>query len=96
MAGGNFIGRILSYVVNELVVEGLANNRRSQPPPKTLSTCDFRIPLSRAASQQSLLFSLLATARNHRFGVRDGRSKAGLSTLARDWLSKWVVGVGLL
>ncbi|KAG0462562.1 hypothetical protein HPP92_021038 [Vanilla planifolia] len=26
MAGGNFLGRIISYVVNELVVEGLANN----------------------------------------------------------------------
>lgn len=25
MAGGNFLGRIISYVVNELVVEGLAN-----------------------------------------------------------------------
>ncbi|KAI0524647.1 hypothetical protein KFK09_004024 [Dendrobium nobile] len=26
MAGGNFVGRIIGYVVNELVVEGLANN----------------------------------------------------------------------
>ncbi|PKA64595.1 hypothetical protein AXF42_Ash007341 [Apostasia shenzhenica] len=26
MAGGNFLGRIIGYVVNELVVEGLANN----------------------------------------------------------------------
>ncbi|WOL20700.1 hypothetical protein Cni_G29506 [Canna indica] len=26
MAGGNFMGRIISYVVNELVVEGLANS----------------------------------------------------------------------
>ncbi|XP_020593268.1 uncharacterized protein LOC110033576 isoform X2 [Phalaenopsis equestris] len=26
MAGGNFLGRVISYVVNELVVEGLANN----------------------------------------------------------------------
>ncbi|KAK8959932.1 hypothetical protein KSP40_PGU008699 [Platanthera guangdongensis] len=30
MAGGNFIGRIVSYVVNELVVEGLANNQSFQ------------------------------------------------------------------
>nr|XP_019710740.2 uncharacterized protein LOC105058807 [Elaeis guineensis] len=26
MAGGNFLGRVISYVVNEVVVEGLANN----------------------------------------------------------------------
>ncbi|RRT73037.1 hypothetical protein B296_00024590 [Ensete ventricosum] len=25
MAGGNFLGRVISYVVNELVVDGLAN-----------------------------------------------------------------------
>ncbi|KAJ6746935.1 hypothetical protein OIU74_029411, partial [Salix koriyanagi] len=25
MAGGNFMHRVLSYVVNELVVDGLAN-----------------------------------------------------------------------
>ncbi|CAL9203135.1 unnamed protein product [Musa hybrid cultivar] len=30
MAGGNFLGRVISYVVNELVVEGLANNRAFQ------------------------------------------------------------------
>ncbi|KAJ0962505.1 hypothetical protein J5N97_027627 [Dioscorea zingiberensis] len=26
MAGGNFMGRVISYLVNEIVVEGLANN----------------------------------------------------------------------
>ncbi|KAJ4810480.1 UvrABC system C protein [Rhynchospora pubera] len=26
MAGGNFLGRVMSYIVNEIVVEGLANN----------------------------------------------------------------------
>ncbi|KAM0932835.1 hypothetical protein DsansV1_C38g0233161 [Dioscorea sansibarensis] len=25
MAGGNFLGRLVGYVVNEIVVEGLAN-----------------------------------------------------------------------
>ncbi|KAJ8464111.1 hypothetical protein OPV22_026663 [Ensete ventricosum] len=30
MAGGNFLGRVISYVVNELVVDGLANNRTFQ------------------------------------------------------------------
>ncbi|CAL9138957.1 unnamed protein product, partial [Musa acuminata var. zebrina] len=30
MAGGNFLGRVISYVVNEVVVEGLANNRAFQ------------------------------------------------------------------
>ncbi|KAF3329486.1 hypothetical protein FCM35_KLT04817 [Carex littledalei] len=30
MAGGNFLGRLLSYVVNEIVVEGLANNQSFQ------------------------------------------------------------------
>ncbi|PWZ41374.1 hypothetical protein Zm00014a_021562 [Zea mays] len=30
MAGGNLFGRALSYVVNELLVEGLANNRAFQ------------------------------------------------------------------
>ncbi|KAL5213676.1 hypothetical protein ABZP36_002828 [Zizania latifolia] len=28
--GGNLLGRALSYVVNELIVEGLANNRAFQ------------------------------------------------------------------
>ncbi|KAH7658905.1 hypothetical protein IHE45_17G120200 [Dioscorea alata] len=26
MAGGNFLGRVIGYFVNEIVVEGLANN----------------------------------------------------------------------
>ncbi|CAD6263125.1 unnamed protein product [Miscanthus lutarioriparius] len=30
MAGGNLFGRVLSYVVNEFLVEGLANNRAFQ------------------------------------------------------------------
>ncbi|CAL5016026.1 unnamed protein product [Urochloa decumbens] len=30
MAGGNLFGRALSYVVNEFLVEGLANNRAFQ------------------------------------------------------------------
>ncbi|WVZ86342.1 hypothetical protein U9M48_033140 [Paspalum notatum var. saurae] len=30
MAGGNLFGRALSYVVNEFIVEGLANNRAFQ------------------------------------------------------------------
>ncbi|KAJ4798887.1 UvrABC system C protein [Rhynchospora pubera] len=30
MAGGNFLGRVMSYIVNEIVVEGLANNRSFQ------------------------------------------------------------------
>ncbi|KAF2934868.1 hypothetical protein DAI22_04g191900 [Oryza sativa Japonica Group] len=28
--GGNLFGRVLSYVVNEFIVEGLANNRTFQ------------------------------------------------------------------
>ncbi|KMZ72645.1 hypothetical protein ZOSMA_160G00190 [Zostera marina] len=30
MAGGNFLARAISYVVNEIVVEGLANNHSFQ------------------------------------------------------------------
>ncbi|RLM64855.1 hypothetical protein C2845_PM16G11340 [Panicum miliaceum] len=30
MAGGNLFGRALSYVVNEFIVEGLANSRAFQ------------------------------------------------------------------
>ncbi|OAY84066.1 uncharacterized protein LOC109710533 [Ananas comosus] len=30
MAGGNFLGRVVGYLVNEIVVEGLANNRAFQ------------------------------------------------------------------
>ncbi|KAL6651012.1 hypothetical protein ACP70R_009937 [Stipagrostis hirtigluma subsp. patula] len=30
MAGGNMFGRVLSYLLNEFLVEGLANNRAFQ------------------------------------------------------------------
>ncbi|KAM7491908.1 hypothetical protein LguiA_034829 [Lonicera macranthoides] len=30
MAGGNFMGRVMSYLVNELIVDGLANSRAFQ------------------------------------------------------------------
>ncbi|KAG6505020.1 hypothetical protein ZIOFF_037368 [Zingiber officinale] len=67
MAGGNFLGRIISYVVNELVVEGLANNpsfqRFAVRTSKAIEEASTKVLYLAAHEINSMLLMIFAASR---------------------------------
>ncbi|KAJ3708151.1 hypothetical protein LUZ61_011856 [Rhynchospora tenuis] len=64
MAGGNFLGRVMSYIVNEIVVEGLANNRAFQRFAVKTNKAIQEMSSKAAQAKEELLEQVKEASRN--------------------------------
>ncbi|KAL6903670.1 hypothetical protein ACP4OV_004483 [Aristida adscensionis] len=79
MAGGNMFGRVLSYVVNEFLVEGLANKCEAKYPMVPLAIRG-RISFD-ATGRRGTIFYRRAF---QRFAVKTNKTLENLSSKAKE------------